>query len=92
MKFASLAALSIQYAASMKIVGDFTEGFLCDNLLPLYTVPSVGGDFDILSSQELYQSNQVWGFIKDECIAAYNEVREGYGCVFMFINRNPEEG
>ena len=50
MKFATLAALSIEQAATMKIVGDYTEGYICDNLLPLYTVPSVGGEYDLLSS------------------------------------------
>ena len=76
----------------MKIVGDYTEGFICDNLLPLYTVPSVGGEYDLLSSRELYQSNQVWGYLKNECNAAYDEIKSGYGCVFIYMNRNPEDG
>ena len=86
MKF-STSLLLLNSVSSMKIVGEYTEGYLCDDLLPLYTVPSIG-DYDILSSKELYQSNQVWGFIQDECNDAYDDIDDGYNCVFVYINRD----
>ena len=42
MKFATLATFGLQSISAMKIVGDWTEGYICNDLLPLYTEPSTG--------------------------------------------------
>ena len=39
----------------------------------------------------LYDSNQVWGYIQNECEDAYDDLKDGYGCVFMYYNRDPQD-